>query len=241
MKSLMRSAFCLRRISRMDSDRTKWLIAGGALTLALVVAYYAFAGTNDAAMLESGKREQRLAAIQALETQATKDAAETLSKYIADADVEVARRVLVALGRMKEVAPLDLIKPALADPRAEIREGAVVAIGSRGLKGDPSTLRDVLVKDTDKSVKLAAASVLGDMRDWDAMESFASALTFPDEDFQVIAAHQMLRIAGVQHQGFRPGASEQDRRAGINFLRTNWRYFKGTHDQDLLDKGLTGR
>ncbi len=224
----------------MDSARFKYLIAGAA-AIVLVAGYFMFSGTNDAAMLERGNREQRLAAIQALETKASSSAAETLVKYIADPDIEIARRVLVALGRMKAVAPLDMIRPALADQRPEIREAAVAAIGMRGLAGDPAAIREVLRKDPSVNVRLAAASTLGDMRDWDAMESFAEALAYPDEEFQVIAAHQMLRIAGVQHQGFRAGASPSDRRAGISFLRTNWRHFKGTHDQYLRDKEIQGR
>lgn len=225
----------------MDSSRFKWLVAAAA-AIALIGGYFAFfSGSNDAAMLERGNRDQRLAAIQGLETKATTGAAETLAKYITDPDIEVARRVLIALGRMKAAASLELIKPALNDERPEIREATAAAIGLRGLEGDPATLRNLLKSDPSVNVRLAAASALGGMRDWDAMESFAEALSYPDEMFQVIAAEQMLRIAGVQHQGFRPNASPQDRRSGINFLKTNWRHFKGTHDQYLRDKEIQRR
>ena len=227
--------------SRMDSSRFKWLVATAA-AIALIGGYFAFfSGANDAAMLERGNRDQRLAAIQSLETKATAGAAETLAKYITDSDIEVARRVLIALGRMKTAAPIDLIKPALNDERPEIREAAVAAIGLRGLEGDPATLRQLLKSDPSVNVRLSAAGALGSMRDWDAMESFAEALNYPDETFQLVAAEQMLRIAGLYHQGFRPNASPQDRRSGINFLKTNWRYFKGTHEQYLRDKEIQRR
>jgi HEAT repeat protein len=225
----------------MNLSTTKKIIAGAAMVLAVVLAFNLFGGPDYAGQMESDDRAKRLAAVAGLEQMDDEYAVKVLTRYIADTDIEVARRVLVALGRMRKSAAIADIKPALDDSRKELREAAVIAIGSRGLAGDPSLVRDKLKSDPESSVRMAAASVLGEMRDWDSMETFAAMLTSGDEELQTVAGVQMLRIAGIDHQGFRPGADPRLRQSAVQFLRVNWRHFKGTHEQYLRDKEITGR
>ncbi|MEX2213662.1 MAG: HEAT repeat domain-containing protein [Phycisphaeraceae bacterium] len=216
----------------MDSDFKKPL---SYAVIALVAVFFLwklfFSGPNISADLESGSTEARLRAVEELERLDSASAAELISKYANDPDLVVARRVIISMGRMKNQVKTEQLLPLLESPKYEIREAAIIAVGVRGIKGNPEALRKVMVSDPIPSVRAAAVSELAAMRDWEAMKSFAALLSDSDLMVQNTAAEAIMRIGGIMHQGFRTNASAADRQTGIRFLQHFWQNFKPNHDE----------
>ena len=216
----------------MDPDQKKRLIVVVVAAVAIVFLWkMMFSGPDYEAALASDSKAERLRAIEELERMDSASAAELISKYVNDDDLVIAQRVIISMGRMKKQVPVEDLVPLLDSPKAAIREAAVIAVGSRGREGDPARLRDVMMTDKEVGVRMAAIAELSSMRDWEATELFAQLLSHDDPMLVSTAADAIMRIGGIQLQGFRSNATPAQRASAIRFLQQNWRSFKFNHDE----------
>lgn len=148
-----------------------------------------------------------------------------LAKEAARAKVEVARRAVAAMARVgPQAAPQ--IRQAMNDPRAEVRESAVVALGRVSarvpLPVDMAALAKTAREDGSLKVRAGAVTALGAIHAFEELETLLSAMQ-QDESLDVRrrAAAAVIRIIGVD-VGFKAGDPPQKRQQAIERIRAVW-------------------
>lgn len=225
----------------MQSHQKRWLLGGGAVLLIGVLAFVLFGGGDPMDDLSSMSVEKRLKAIELLEQRDTAEAAAAIAPYTTDEDIQVARRSLFAIGRMRNGASSETLVHAMKHPRVEIREAAVSAMALRGDKVDRAALRDRLARDTSPQVRVAAAAELGAMRDWDSMPLLVAALDDRDPTVVNTAMRCILSIGGRDHAGFRPNATPAMRAEAIKALKRDWQSFKAINEEYTRYRKIMGQ
>jgi len=217
-------------------------MAGGVAVVVVLGAWFFFGDSDPEDDLTSLSIDKRLRAIETLEQKDTPAAARAIVPYTMKADspddIRVARRSLFAIGRMKNGGETSTLIDAMAHPKMEIREAAVAAMGTRREKADRPALRERLMKDPSPEVRTAAAAELGGLRDSDGLAALAAALDDQDETVQNAAIRSLLDIGGREHQGFKPGATPQQRAQMIQQLKRDWPSFKAVNETHLSDRKI---
>lgn len=162
---------------------TSQKIIGAVLAVVILIALYVTlrgGGPDLEGMLRSGDPEKQIDAILKLEREKSDEAVELITEFSSDPNERIARRCIIAMGRMTEQFTEEMIAEKLQDSRESIREATVIAIGSRGRDGNPGILRQVFL-DTEnpEGLRSAAARELGGMSDWDSMGSLIRAMNDP--------------------------------------------------------------
>ena len=149
-----------------------------------------------------------------------------LAKEAAGPKVEVARRAVAAMAHVgPQAAPQ--IRQAMNDPRAEVRQAAVVALGRVSARVPQPVDMAALAKAArgDGAVKVRAGAViaLGAIHAFEELETLLSAMQ-KDKSLHVRrrAAAAVVRIIGVD-VGFKAGDPPQKRRQAIERIRAVWR------------------
>jgi HEAT repeat protein len=225
----------------MESHHKRWWIAGGSAAAVVVAGFFLLGGDDPERDLNTTNVEKRLAAISSLEQKDTPAAAQVIAKYTTDADVRVAQRSLIAIGRMRKGGDTRVIVDAMSHQKPEIREAAVAAMGTRGEKADKQSLRDRLARDPAPTVRTAAAAELGQMRDWDSVPLLVAALDDPDPNVVGTALRCLMDIGGRDHPGARSGATPAQRAHAIQSIKRDWQSFKGINDDYKRTKEYLGK
>ncbi len=165
----------------------------------------------DAARIEQLKRSRDVA---------------TLAKEAAGAKVQVARRAVQAMGHIGPKAAPE-IRKVMKDPRDEVREAAVVALGRVSAHVPPpedmAALAETSREDKAEKVRAAAVTALGGMHAFEEMETLLTAMQ-EDESIDVRrrAGAAVARIIGVDVD-FKAGDLPQKRQQSIERFRVIWR------------------
>jgi HEAT repeat protein len=175
--------------------------------------------------LESGEKKERLRAVARLEEDGSQDAARALHGFVRDDDVEVAARVMYALGRLGYEESLPPLKEALADERPAVQEAALNAMSqSEKLFDGPAVVALFERPTTAPNVKVMAAEALARRDYFEAMPALAQGLRDPSPSVQGRAGAAMERLIGRDF-GLTEPKSPEDRRQAIAKLEQNWRYY----------------
>ncbi len=225
----------------MESSHNKWLIIGVAVVVVAGGAFFLMGGGNPEDDLKTTNVEKRLAAISVLEQKDTPAAGRIIAQYTTDDNIQVARRSLIAIGRMRSGGDTQVLVDAMGHKKEEIREAAVAAMGARGEKADRQALRDRLSRDPSSNVRIAAAAELGQMRDWDSVPLLVAALDDKDPSVVGTALRCLLDIGGRDHPGARPGATPAQRAHAIASIKRDWPSFKGVNEDYKRTKEYLGK
>lgn len=106
----------------------------------------------------------------------TDDALVTLRKYLKSGNVALQQRAITTLRRLKNRKGAKMLLPFLEDDNHETRRLATEALGQLAEPAVLPTLRKVLSKDSDESVRAAAARSLGELQDAKALSALEEAL-----------------------------------------------------------------
>lgn len=102
---------------------------------------------------------------------------ELLKKQLARSDVETRRAAVQALTWLEAGSAYPALIAALGDPDAQVRQGAVAALGEMVDPRSLPAIRDRLLKDTDAGVRGEAAYRLGKFGDRTIVPALRSAFT----------------------------------------------------------------
>ncbi len=172
--------------------------------------------------LQHGRLEERLVAVDRLAMSGSQRALETLVTYMRDEELAVARRAMLALGRRDWPRAIGHRATARLDPRPEIREAAMIAIGRHHRKHvDPGLILAALQNDPAAMVRTAAARAAGSILLWEAMPELSRALRDEDRSVRTAAADSVRRILGVD-LGYRPEDSPEKREAAARHIESIW-------------------
>jgi len=141
----------------MRREAQRWTVLGACFLAAVA------AGCSDpAAQLNSDDPAVRIEAIRSLAQQGTDAAADEICEAVNTRDLMTAQTAVRSLGQMSAPrAQAALKKIATREPRRELRQEAVVALGYRRDESSPEILRQLVRTDADPQVRAAAATALG--------------------------------------------------------------------------------
>jgi len=124
------------------------------------------AGLKLARQLDDPSPSVKLAAAQALGVMGgTQAIVELLTERLAHSDVETRRAVVQALTWLEAGSAHHALLTALNDPDAQVRQGAIAALGEMVDPRSLPAIRDRLLKDTDAGMRAEAAYRLGKFGD----------------------------------------------------------------------------
>ena len=186
------------------------LIAIAALLLAGVVWTFARRGDSlprdpRAARIERYRREGNISA---------------LSGELDNADVEMARRAVQALGHLAKDA-VKHVERALRDRRPRVREAAAAELGRLGDLNSAPLLAETVRNDKSANVRASAASALGRMYAHEQMEALLDAMGDSNTTVRRRAYAAYYRITGVGRD-FRADDPLTKRRRAVQNLREFW-------------------
>lgn len=107
--------------------------------------------------------------------------------------------IVRALGPSKSSAAEGGLRKAAKDPQTNVRIAACVALRKRGGETATQILSEVVVGDTDRDVRIAAAKALGDLRDPKAVRSLGLAMEQDDPAMQYACVESLKRISGKDY------------------------------------------
>ena len=196
------------------------ILIGIALVLGVVVAWRFTTGGDSVDADETTARIDKL--------ERAGDVRE-LAREVAKADVRVARRAVLALGRVGREAVRE-IEQALKDTRPKVREAASVALGRAGDEDEAPALAAVATGDESSSVRASAVQALGRMRAYTEMETLLQALN--DEDIAVRrrANTAIVKVVGAG-VGFQASDPPAKRAQAIRELRAMWMKMKAKTEE----------
>jgi HEAT repeat protein len=142
------------------------------------------------ARLESGSRDERLAAASLLGRLADRRAVPPLVGVLETADADLAATAAGALAALADPRALDGILPLFAHPRAAVRQAAIAAVNSIGAEGTRSRMQARLT-DEDPRVRECAVRVAGYFGFDDCIDGVLAAVTDPSEDVRRAAIDQL--------------------------------------------------
>lgn len=93
------------------------------------------------------------------------------------------------------------MKSSLYDSDADVRREAVIALGEAANPEAVSLLGDVLIRDRNYDVRLAAATALGEFRSAGAKEALVPALDARDPAMRFAAIESLRKTSNVDYQG----------------------------------------
>jgi HEAT repeat protein len=173
---------------------------------------------------QSGPTASRLEAIRNLEKEGADRAAGALAEMAQDRDTEVACRAVEVVARLHRAADVTRLKAAAQDPRPQVREAGVIAVGLSGDREAGSVLLAAL-RDPSPAVRAAALNAVGLRRDWPAMPHIILALD--DESVGVRrAAGVAVRRLWQRDYGYRAEDPPEKRGPVVSHIRAEWEAFR---------------
>jgi len=142
------------------------------------------------ARVESGSRDERLAAAALLGRLGDRRAVPALLSLLGTADADLATIAAGALATLGDARALDEILPLFAHPRASVRQAAIAAVNSIGAEATPVRVRARL-EDSDSRVRECAIRVAGYFGFEDCVPSVLAAVSDTDEDVRRAAIEQL--------------------------------------------------
>ena len=122
--------------------------------------------------------------------------AELAAAYENEEDPLVRLEIVRAVGRYSTPAAASVLRSALDDSDAGIRQVACDAWGRRGGPEAAAELARVLSSDVDKDVRLTAVVALGKTGDRNAVAALGEALTERDPAMQYVAVKSLRAVTG---------------------------------------------
>jgi len=149
---------------------------------------------------------------------------DALADVMTGDDSSLAAMAAGALGSLGADA-LPHLKPALDDPREDIREAVAVALAGVGGTETVGLLSGVVKTDSSPTVRAAAATALGRLGDPDAMPVLLNALGDSDAAVRGRAAEAVSTITGIEF-GFRPEDPPARRQQAQRQIHILWKQFE---------------
>jgi HEAT repeat protein len=199
--------------------RTKALLAVTFLLAAVVAARWLAPSRGSAAA--SASTDPRLSQVDRLAADGDWSA---LAGRAASVDEAVAIAAVRALGRGGR-GSVAYAERALSDARPSVRCAAAVALAQAGTRQQADAVAGVLDRDTDPTVRGAAATALGRLRAFDHMEHLFAAMDDPDATVRARAARAVERITGIRFR-FDPLGPRAQRLKAIEAHRRDWQQLK---------------
>ncbi len=148
-----------------------------------------------------------------------------LAKELDNADTEMARRAVQALGHLGKKA-VKHVEQRVGDPRSQVREAAVTSLGRLSDQSSSALLAKAAREDESASVRASAVSALGKMYAYEQMEVLFDVMEEDDDTTVRRRAYAAYyRIAGVGMK-FRADASLPARQEIVEELRSLWPVIK---------------
>jgi hypothetical protein len=122
--------------------------------------------------------------------------AELAAAYQAEEDPLIRVEIVRAIGRYPTAAAASVLRAALDDSEADVRQVACEAWGRRGGPEGTAELARVLSSDVDKDVRLTAARALGETGDRGAVAALGEVLAERDPAMQYVAVQSLREVTG---------------------------------------------
>jgi HEAT repeat protein len=194
--------------------------ARAAVGLALAVALAALAagcGGSGAESLDSDDADARLKAVRALADDTSEESLDALAEAAAHSDLTTAKAAVRALGRRRALGPLR--RTAREAKRPAVRKEAVVQLRRIKLPETPEELRAVLKSDPDASVRAAAATGLGQLRDRESIPLLIETVESDRDKTVRVSAVGALETMASGTFGYDPTAPDDEQAAALERIR----------------------
>jgi len=209
-------------------QRGNWRLVGLlGVALALGVTWLVLRGGREPSpgnlmvQARSGTAEERVEAIRELSRAAVVEQVSALAELAQDANTQVATEAVRAIGRWGGAPVVEPLKKSYGDPRPEVREQVMVALGEVGDRSVGAFLQEAAEKDASAEVQASASSALGRVRYVDAMPTLLKLLEHPSERVRRSAAASIRRIWTFDH-GFKADDPPEKRRSLAAAMRHHW-------------------
>lgn len=204
------------------------LVVAALLAVALCVKPL-FRGGSLAAHALAGDPGRRIEAIHKMADGGDSGDVEMLFGIVQDPDTRVAVEVCRSLSRVQRPSnPINLdtsrLVAATDDPRPQVREAAVVAVGAIGPNSSVGVLLEKLRNDPSPDVQAAAADALGRRRALDAMPALLDLLDSPSLQVRRSAAFAITSV-WMRDYGFNPDDPPGKRRELAKGMRAAWDWY----------------
>lgn len=125
-----------------------------------------------------------------------------IAKALPEEQNEVIRvHMLRCLARLNTPEAFAAIKSSLFDNDPYVRREAVVALGTSKNPEAVAQLADVIIRDRDYDVRVAAATALGEFKTPNAKEALVPALDARDPAMRFAAIESLRKTSNVDYQG----------------------------------------
>jgi HEAT repeat protein len=130
--------------------------------------------------------------------------------------------IIRALGASSSAAAEGGLRKAVKDPNSDVRMAACTAWRKRGGESAAKVLSEVLIGDSDRIVRVAAARALGELKDPSTVRSLGLALEQDDPALQYACIESLKRISGKDYgsdlsawQEFAAGGNPPEEKSSI--------------------------
>lgn len=205
------------------------ILISAAVILAIVVVVDRM-GTSTGTLIDearSGETSERLAAIDGLGKAGSERAVGAIGDMVEDPNTEVACRAVEVLGRTRRLAVLPRLRAAAEDPRPQVREAGMIALGRLGRKTDPEVLAQALQADPSPEVRAAAARWIGLVRYWEGMPALIQGMNDPSEQVRRDAG-AAVRQLWERDFLYRADDPPEKRARVVEFIRQEWEGYQNS-------------